>query len=312
MYNRRTFLKHSAMFATTAATFPAWASGSSSGVKVEETCHAFFNGTGKPPEVIAHRGGNGQWPGETLRAFRESVKLGVDVLEMDVFLSLPSASAPDGELILMHDHEVDKTTEGKGVVNELEIAYLERLNAGHKWSPDGKCHPFAGKNVLSPEYGDLKVLRLAEVFTEFPNARMVIEMKKADKSPAAALSKMICKNGAADRVLVASFVGKYMDEFRKLCPQVATSFALSKGDLNRLISGRKFGDDTADPNAIQLPYQLITEDVVRRAHARNIKVHAWTVNGLDKMYLMLNRGVDGIITDYPGPLLALLNRKNFS
>jgi glycerophosphoryl diester phosphodiesterase len=311
MYNRRTFLKHSAMLGAAAATFqlsPALGSSSLPPANADESCHAFFSGAGKLPEVIAHRGGNGQWPGETLRAFRESVKLGVDVLEMDVFLSLPSESSPDGELMLMHDHEVDNTTNGKGVVNELSVGYLETLNAGHKWSPDGKCRPFAGKSVLSPEYRDLKVARLAEVFSEFPNARMIIEMKKADKSPAAALCKMIRKNSAADRVLVASFVGKYMDEFRELCPEVPTSFTLSKGDLNKVISGKKFGDHTADPTAIELPYKLITEDVVRRAHARKIKVHAWTVNALDKMYLMLNCGVDGIITDYPGPLLALLGR----
>jgi glycerophosphoryl diester phosphodiesterase len=75
-----------------------------------------------------------------------------------------------------------------------------------------------------------------------------------------------------------------------------------------LISGKKFSNDVGQPQAIQLPYQVITEQVVRRAHQRNIKVHAWTVNDLDKMYLMKNLGVDGIITDYPGPLLALLGR----
>jgi glycerophosphoryl diester phosphodiesterase len=255
------------------------------------------------PEVIAHRGGDGQWPGETMRALREAAKLGADVLEMDVFLSR------DGELMLMHDHEVERTTEGRGVVNELDSKYLQSLNAGHKWSPDGKCRPFENKSVRDPRYRDLRVPRLAEVFDEFPRARMVIEMKKADRSPAAALSQMIRERGAADRVLVASFKGKFMDEFRRLSPEVATSFSLSKGDLGRLISGRKLADgDAADPRAIQLPYQLVTEEVVRRAHDRNIKIHAWTVNELDQMYLMWNRAVDGITTDYPGPLLALLGR----
>jgi len=106
-----------------------------------------------------------------------------------------------------------------------------------------------------------------------------------------------------------AFLLLFMDEFRWLSPEVATSYSLSKGDVERLLSGRRLSDnEPGEPSAIQLPYQLVTEERVRRAHARNIKVHAWTVNDLDKMYLMWNRGVDGIITDYPGPLLALLGR----
>lgn len=134
-------------------------------------------------------------------------------------------------------------------------------------------------------------------------------MKEADVSPAAALGRMIRERGAAERVLVASFKGKFMDEFRRLSPEVATSYSLSAGDAERLLSGRRLSEgDRGEPSAIQLPYRLVTGERVRRAHARNIKVHAWTVNDLDKMYLMWNRGADGIITDYPGPLLALLGR----
>jgi glycerophosphoryl diester phosphodiesterase len=306
VYDRRSFIRCAAMLAAaTAATrvSPASAAECPPGAKGRVPCQAFFAGAGTSPEVIAHRGGDGQWPGETMRALREAAKLGVDVLEMDVFLSC------DGELMLMHDHEVEKTTDGRGLVNELDSKYLQSLNAGHKWSPDGKSRPFEGKSVLTPEYHDLKVPRLAEVLDEFPRSRMVIEMKKADRSPAPALSKMIRERGAAGRVLVASFAGKFMDEFRRLSPEVATSYSLSKGDVERLLSGRKLSDnEPGEPSAIQLPYQLVTEERVRRAHARNIKVHAWTVNDLDKMYLMWNRGVDGIITDYPGPLLALLGR----
>jgi glycerophosphoryl diester phosphodiesterase len=267
------------------------------------TPHPFFANTTNTPEVIAHRGGNGQWPGETLRAFREATKLKADILELDVFVSL------DGDLMVMHDHEVNKTTEGTGKINKLESNYLQGLNAGHKWSPDGKNFPFKNKSVLDPLYKDLRVPRLREVFEEFRDARMIIEMKKADRSPAQALSKMISEFEMKNKVLVASFEGKFIEEFRQLNPDVATSFSLSKSDVGKLISGKKLAkNDPADPRAIQLPFRWITEDIVRRAHERNIKVHAWTVNDLDKMYLMWNLGVDGIITDYPGPLLAVLGR----
>lgn len=305
-FDRRTFIKRAAMLAAAAGAlrvFPAHASASPPLPNPQGTSHPFFANARHTPEVIAHRGGNGQWPGETMRALRGAAKLQVDVLEMDVFVSA------DDKLVLMHDHEVKVTTEGKGRINDLHSDCLTTLNAGHKWSADGKSRPFEGVSVRSPEYQDLRVPLLKEVFDEFPDARMVIEMKKADRSPAAALSKMIRERGMTNKVLVASFVGKFMDEFRRLSPEVATSYSLSKGDVERLLSGRKLSDnEPGEPSAIQLPYQLVTEERVRRAHARNIKVHAWTVNDLDKMYLMWNRGVDGIITDYPGPLLALLGR----
>lgn len=307
-YDRRTFIKHSTMLAATAAAvriLPPSVSGSllAPAFDWQSTPHPFFASSTNKPEVIAHRGGNGQWPGETLRAFREAAKLKPDILELDVFISL------DGELIVMHDHEVNKTTEGAGEINKLQSTYLQSLNAGHKWSPDGKNFPFKNKSVLDPQCKDLRVPRLREVFEEFRGARMIIEMKKADRSPAQALSKMISEFEMKNNVLVASFVGKFMEEFRQLQPTVATSFSLSKSDLGKLISGKKLSkNDPADPRAIQLPYKLITAEIVRRARERNIKVHAWTVNDLDKMYLMWNLGVDGIITDYPGPLLALLGR----
>ena len=307
-YGRRTFIKRSAVLAGAFAA--SGLSGPSVAARVlaanqQNRCHAFFSNAGSLPEVIAHRGGNGQWPGETMRALRESAKMGVDVLEMDVFLS------SNGELVLMHDEKVDKTTEGKGFVNNLHSEDLQKLNAGHKWSPDGKCRPFEGKSVLDPQYSDLKVPLLSEVFREFKSERMIIEMKKADRSPAAALSEMIKECDMTDKVLVASFAGKFMNEFRRLSPEVATSFSLSGSDFLRLLSGKKYSDyDLGVPSAIELPFKAVSEDIVQRAHSRNIKVHAWTVNKLERMFLMWNLGVDGIITDYPGPLMSLLKSAN--
>lgn len=310
-YDRRTFIKQAAMLAVTTAGLQvnsrlAMASGPAP--IWQSTPHPFFAQATNTPEVIAHRGGNGQWPGETMRAFRGAARLGVDILELDVFIS--ENGAQKDELMVMHDNEVDKTTNGTGKINNLHSDYLQTLNAGHKWSPDDKHYPFAGKSVLDPEYSDLRVPRLREVFAEFPNTRMIIEMKKAKRSPARALSKIISKFGMQNKVLVGSFVGEFMQQFRTFSPKVATSFTLSLGDFEKLISGKKFSNDVGQPQAIQLPFQVITEQIVRRAHQRNIKVHAWTVNDLDKMYLMKNLGVDGIITDYPGPLLALLGRNS--
>src|SRR5215813_789004 len=75
------------------------------------------------PDVIAHRGGGGEWPGETLLAFDQAIKLGVDVLEMDV------RRTRDDKIILMHNKKVDETTDGTGRVRELDMNYLRTRNA---------------------------------------------------------------------------------------------------------------------------------------------------------------------------------------
>jgi glycerophosphoryl diester phosphodiesterase len=307
-YDRRTFLGRSALLAAAAATgsrLSGAATPSSAAHAPQAAEHPFFAHAGKSPEVIAHRGGNGQWPGETMYAFRNAAAAGSDVLEMDVYLS------SDGKLVLMHNDRAEVTTEGSGYVNDLSSAFMQTLNAGHKWSGDGgKSHPYEDKRLVVPDIlRDLRVPLLKDVFETFPDKRMNIEMKRARVSPVPALCSLIREHGVADKVLVASFDGGLMREFRRLCPEVATSASLTLEDVGRFLAGRGLlADGTPAPLAIQVPHRLVNDGLVRRARQRNLKVHAWTVNDLVDMSLMKTLRVDGIITDFPGPLLALLER----
>jgi glycerophosphoryl diester phosphodiesterase len=100
-------------------------------MNTEET-QPFFSLAKNHPEVIAHRGGNGQWPGETMAAYKGAMDLGVDVMEMDIYLT------KDPHLVLMHDKNVETTTEGTGVVNEFTLGDIQRLNAAYDW-PGGRA-----------------------------------------------------------------------------------------------------------------------------------------------------------------------------
>src|SRR6185503_10332828 len=87
--------------------------------------------------VIAHQGGDGVWPGDTLYAYEHAVELGADVLEMDAHIT------QDGEIVLMHDEKVDRTTDGAGLIEDLTLAELKTLDAAYQWSNDeGKTFPF--------------------------------------------------------------------------------------------------------------------------------------------------------------------------
>src|SRR5512147_1024722 len=100
--------------------------------------------------VIAHQGGDGIFPGDTLYAYEHAVALGADVLEMDAHIT------KDGEIVLMHDEKVDRTTDGTGLIEDLTLAELKKLDAAYKWSNDnGKTFPFRGQGIQVPTLREL-------------------------------------------------------------------------------------------------------------------------------------------------------------
>jgi glycerophosphoryl diester phosphodiesterase len=261
--------------------------------------HPFFAHEGVM--VIAHQGGDGLWPSNTMRAFQGAAELGVDVLEMDIH------STADGVLVVMHDKTVDRTTNGRGALQAMTLAELKTLDAGYNWSRDGgQTYPYRGQEITVPA--------LAEIFAAFPGWRMNIEIKQADPPIVQPLCRMIRDNGAAERVLVASFHAPTIQAFRQECPGVATSIAEAEVRtffaLNLLYLGRVYQPVA---QAVQVPEErsnlhILTPRFIRTAQRHNMDVHVWTVNETEDMERMVALGVNGIITDYPDRLLALLGR----
>lgn len=263
--------------------------------------HSFFAQFQHAPLVMAHRGAKGLWPENTLYAFEKAVAMGVDVLEMDV------RGTADGVLVVLHDSTVDRTTDGTGPVTALTLEALRALDAGYNWSVDGgSTFPYRGQGITIPT--------MAEVFAAFPAMPMNIEIKQTDPTLAASLCQMIRDSGMADRVLVASFHGETIEEFRRECPEVATSTSQNEV-ITMFVLSRAFLEGSYDPaaEAAQVPeyrssVRVLTPRFLDAARHRNLQVHAWTINDVDDMERMLALGVDGIITDYPDRLLKLLGR----
>jgi len=291
-YSRRAFIKYSAILPSTilATDFQV--------VRARGSSHPFFARGKNRPEVIAHQGGKGQWPGETLYAFEQATKIGADILELDI------RSTKDDHLVAMHNESVDATTNGKGRVRQFTLKDLKKLDAGYRWTADGgRTFPFRGKNLTVPT--------VEEVFEKFPDSRMSVEIKQSDPSLVEPLCKMIEKHKMEEKVLVASFSDSVIEQFRARCPKVATS--ASTQEFLRFHAGHNDFGGTSKPDCLQvkdkvLAVQVITRKLVERAHKLNLPLHAWTVNDLEGMQRMIALNVDGIITDFPGPLLALLGR----
>lgn len=263
--------------------------------------HKYFQTDARRPLVIAHRGGAGLWPENTLYGFEHAAALGVDVIETDV------RATADGELVIFHDEGVGRTTDGAGRVGSLTLAELKRLDAGYRFSPDGgRSFPLRGSGVTVPT--------LREVFEALPQMRFNIEPKHAAPSLAAPLCRLIREHGMADKVLIASFSGAVLAEFRRECPEVATSAAT--GEVASFLTLQEAGlaaSYSPAMQALQVPeyagaLRVLTRDFVEAAHGRNLRVHAWTVNAEADMRRLLDMGVDGIMTDYPDRLLKVLGR----
>ena len=264
--------------------------------------HKYFRQDAGRTLAIAHRGGAGLWPENTLYAFERAAALGVDVIETDVRVTA------DGELVVFHDESVERTTDGAGRVGALTLAELKRLDAAYRFSPDGgRSFPVRGSGVTVPT--------LREVFAALPQMRFNIEPKQAVPPLAAPLCRLIREYGMTERVLIASFRGATLDEFRRECPEVATSAATGEVASFLTLQGAGLAASySPEMQALQVPEQVgslrvLTRNFVEAAHGRNLRVHAWTVNAEGDMRRLVEMGVDGIMTDYPDQLLKVLGRK---
>ena len=260
----------------------------------------FFRALKTNPLVIAHRGGGGLAPENTLAAFERAASIGVDVIEIDV------QSTSDGELVVLHDAAVDRTTDGSGLINSLTLEQVKKLDAGFSWTQDGgQTFPFRAGGVTIPT--------LREVFKAFPNLRFNIEPKHQTPSLIKPLCAILREFSMTDKVVIASFNQTILDEFRANCSEVATS--ASPSEVSKFLALYKTGVSQAyspSMQALQVPeyagVQILSKGFVEAAHERNLKVHVWTVNEATDMQRMLDMGVDGIMTDYPDRLLNLLKR----
>ena len=263
--------------------------------------HPYYADDLPHPLVIAHQGGDGLWPGDTMFAFEHAATLGVDVLEMDLHIT------KDGVLVINHDESVDRTTDSAGNIEDMTLAELKALDAGYNWSnDDGQTFPYRGMGIT--------LTTLEEIFQAFPDYHMTIEIKTTEASMAAPFCDMIRAYDMQDKILVASFLDERMAEFRQVCPEVATSSARQETTVFVLMSkaflGRLYSPSF---NTLQVPEEssgitVMTAQFVRAAHERNLRVEPWTIDDPQQIKTYIDWGVDGIITDRPDLILKVLGR----
>jgi len=251
--------------------------------------------TDPKPRIFAHRGASGETPENTLPAFHLALEQRAPYAELDVH------SSRDGHIVVIHDSTLKRTTNGKGRVYDYTLEELKRLDAGYRFSPDRrKTHPFRGTGVTLPT--------LEEVFVAYPELKFVIEIKQAEPPIEEAVIAVVRRCGREEEVLLASEHDGVMARVRRLAPELATSFSASevREFIERVYSGR-MQDYTPPALALQIPPEyrgvpLVTKETVAAAHTLGVEVHVWTINDPQEMERLLDLGVDGIMSDWPGRL----------
>jgi glycerophosphoryl diester phosphodiesterase len=254
-----------------------------------------------PLVMIGHRGAAGHLPENTMASFEKAIEMGVHGLELDVQLSA------DGIPVVIHDPTLDRTTNASGPVGAHTLASLRRLDAGHRFESGG-AFPFRDQGH--------RISTLSEVLDVFRDIPITIELKgESGPNLAHATADVIADLGAHDRVIVGSFETSLLNIIRRRLPGVLTNFGntevrnlflLHKVGLHRL--GPTPGDVMMIPRRYR-DHELATVRFRKATRDLGLEMHIWTVNEPSEMHRMIDLGVDGILTDYPDRLLAIVSAR---
>jgi len=278
--------------------------------------------------VVAHRGASSVVAEHTLAAYEAAIGSGADALECDVRLTR------DGHLVCVHDRTVNRTSDGTGVVSELELAALEAMDfaSWHGELPQSADHllndtPYTAGVVadrVERGGGVLKLSMLLELVADAGrDVRLLIETKHPTRYSGLVEKTLVeelrrfgwaGRSGPTEtlrqppdldnRVVVMSFAPTAVRRVRLLAPDVPTVLLLDRFLPQRRAGILPTGVAIAGPGL-----HLIKEDpgFVERAHARGHPVFVWTVDQLRDVEYVIDLGVDTIITDYPDEVRQLLD-----
>jgi len=223
----------------------------------------------KMPKVIAHRGASADAPENTLAAFQLALEYGADGIELDVMLSL------DGQLVVIHDDTVNRTTDGSGRVRDMTLEELQAFNAGN------------GQKIPS----------LSEVFDLFGGKFLInIELKNYSSlfdSLPVQVAELVKEYELEETVIISSFNPFNLPRFRRRLPEVKLGLLTQPDQAQRWL-WRLIRYDALHPY-----FNDVDETLVSALHARNRQVNVWTVDEPDEIRRLAALCVDSIITNVP-------------
>jgi glycerophosphoryl diester phosphodiesterase len=262
--------------------------------------HSFFDIP--RPTIIGHRGSAGLSPENTLESFAMALDHGAHILESDVHVTR------DGVPILLHDPDLDRVCDRAGLAAQYTWAEIRELDAGYHFADGHGRYPFRGHGI--------RIASLEEAFVRFPDARFNLEIKCTGDAAIAATLDLVAEHDRASRTLIAAGEDPIMQAVRRLLTRHSTAPAVgaSLGEIVLSVSSALSGEPMpAGVMALQIPAEfagqkLATRELIDHAHAHDVAVHVWTINEIEEIAALLELGVDGIVTDFPGRMADWLGR----
>lgn len=237
-------------------------------------------------QVTAHRGFSKVAPENTMPAFQAAMDCGADYIELDLQLT------SDGQLVVIHDDKLDRTTNGKGLVERYTYEQLKTLSAGSWFSKDG-------------EFDDVEIPLFSEVLELTGKDIMLnIEIKKSGdpKKTAEKAVELIEEYGIVNSCYVTSFSYPALKKVKQLNPKIKTAF------IANLATATSYAQ-LPYIDAVSMNYLFVNQSVVNSAHHHGKRIFVWTVDRQSEMQKMMALGVDNIITDRPDKALEIVNSK---
>ena len=237
----------------------------------------------KKPWVIAHRGASGHAPENTMAAFERAVALGAGFIETDLHLTR------DARFVAIHDSTLERTTNGTGNVRDLTLAEIRKLDAGMWFDRE-----FMGQRVPTLE----EIL----AFAAKHDVIFYLELKyEAAWGMHHSLVGALQKSGGAARTIVISSSEATLAAMRQVDPAAMMGLIFEEPIGDYAKAGIELGVRQLCPN-----FSLVTPQMVEQAHRLDLQVATWTVDEVETMRAMIDAKVDGIITDFPDRLQAVL------
>jgi glycerophosphoryl diester phosphodiesterase len=268
---------------------------------------------------FAHQGGALEFPSSTLFAIESALELGATAIELDVH------ATADGLLVVSHDPTIDRTSDRSGSIAELLSLDLAGVDNAYWFVPGENAvvgrapgdYPYRGLARTDERFG---IASLQTVLERFPGVLLNLDIKRSAPDVTAYeddLAELLLEYERTDDVIVTSFNDASVAAFHRLAPEI--SIAPGANALTAGIQGLRGGGKLdaslfADCVALQVPdrvagVQIVDERLVSAAHACELAIHVWTVDDSADMKRLVDLGVDGVMTDRPSVLAALLERR---
>lgn len=236
-------------------------------------------------QVWAHRGASGYAPENTLPAFQKAVALGADGVELDIQLT------KDGEIVVCHDEQIDRTSNGKGFLKDYTLKALKQLDFSYTY-----------KNL-----GIVEIPTMEEVFDLLKPTNMIIniELKTGIIDYPCIEEKIIAlthEKEMDDRVIYSSFNHYTIQKIQKLDAQAKTAFLYCDGIIDMATYGKKYHVDALHPAA----YDVRLPGFMDACKEYGIDVNAWTVDSEQLALECIEKGVHALITNYPDKIKKVI------